>query len=96
MSSIFEQYDKTLKRESVSAGTYSNSRFPSSGIVSVRVKEDTPIFSKRRMNLKLLHDILQIVVSNGHMVVLKDNLVLFRVDIRSPKASNGKSFFIYY
>ncbi|XP_031628679.1 vacuolar protein sorting-associated protein 18 homolog isoform X2 [Contarinia nasturtii] len=79
MTSMFDQYDTAQKREQVPVSQMVNATPTSSGFVSLRTKEETPIFSKRKLPINLPHDILFTRVCNNWLVVLMSHNVLLRL-----------------
>lgn len=63
----------------------------SSGYVSVRIKEETPIFSKQKVNLNLPQDITFLKVCNNWLVLLMSHHVLLRLFLPQPDRQDGKS-----
>lgn len=93
MASMFDQYNKSLKREEqpTNYSTTSNSMMTSSGYVSLRPNKEIPIFSKQKMNLALPKEITHVVVSNGWLLMLMSNQVLFRLNLEQPNLQDGES-----
>ena len=85
---MFDQYNKTLKREEINPNIINNV-LTSSGYVSVRMKEEAPIFSKQKMNLNLPHDITHIVISNNWLTMLMSNHIIFRLNLQQPDRQDG-------
>lgn len=92
MTSIFDQYNSTLKREDPMSGSTVNA-LTSSGYVSVRTKEETPIFSKQKMKINLPHDILFLKVCNNWLVTLMSHQVLLRLYLLQPDRQDGSFTF---
>lgn len=92
MASMFDQYNKSLKREEppTNYSTVNNNMMTSSGYVSLRPNKEIPIFSKQKMNLALPKDITHVVVSNGWLLMLMSNQVLFRLNLEQPNLQDGK------
>lgn len=97
MTSMFEQYNTTLKREEKlsSQVVSSNTLTTSSGYVSVRTKEETPIFSKQKMKINLPHDILFMRICNNWLVTLMSHQVLLRLYFLQPDRQDGESVKAY-
>lgn len=92
MTSMFDQYNTTLKREEVPSKQIVNTAPTSSGYVSVRTKEETPIFTKRKMPINLPNDILFTRVSNNWLVILMSDNVLLRLYLVQSDRQDGKNF----
>lgn len=95
MTSIFDQYNKTLKRDDVQSINTQNSGPPaptSSGYVSVRMKQESPIFSKRKMKLNLPNDIQFLSVQNNWLITLMSHQVLLRLFLLQPDRQDGLYF----
>ena len=88
MTSMFDQYNSTLKREE-DPEKISNNGPTSSGYVSI-IKDEAPIFSKQKMNLMLPHDILHLTVCNNWLVTLMSHQVLLRLYLLQPDRQDGK------
>lgn len=86
---MFDQYNTALKREQVPISQLVNTAPTSSGYVSVRTKEETPIFSKRKMPINLPQDILFTRVCNNWLVVLMSNNVLLRLYLQQTDRQDG-------
>lgn len=93
MTSMFDQYDTTLKREQVPSSQMVNATITSSGYVSVRTTEETPIFSKRKMPINLPQDILFTKVCNNWLVVLMSHNVLLRLYLQQTDRQDGMNTF---
>lgn len=91
MASMFDQYNQTLKRESISAGV-SNYGLPRSGYISIMAKEEAPIFSKKKMSLTVLHNITHLLVANGRIVVFFANKFLLRLTLPKGNERDGLYF----
>lgn len=62
----------------------------SSGYVSVRIKEGSPIFSKQKMKLNLPQEIQHLAVCNNWLVTLMSHNVLLRLFLLQPDRQDGK------
>lgn len=91
MTSMFEQYNSALKREQIPSNQIVNAAPTSSGYVSVRTKEETPIFSKREMPIRFPQDILFTRVSNNWLIVLMSNNLLLRMYLLQSDRQDGKT-----
>lgn len=87
---MFDQYDTALKREPMPSSQMINAAITSSGYVSVRTTEETPIFSKRKMPINLPQDILFTKVCNNWLVVLMSNNVLLRLYLQQTDRQDGE------
>lgn len=95
MTSIFDQYNSTLKREdSTSGASVSNALTTSSGYVSVRIKEETPIFSKQKMKINLPQDVLYLKVCNNWLITLMSHQVLLRLYLLQPDRQDGECSYL--
>lgn len=85
MTSMFDQYNKTLKREEHPPDISSYNEPKNTGYVSVRIRsEEQPIFSKQKMKLNLPHDILFMTVCNNWLVTLMSHQVILRLFLLQP------------
>lgn len=89
---MFDQYDTAQKREQVPVSQRVNTAPTSSGYVSLRTKEETPIFSKRKMPINLPQDILFTRVSNNWLIVLMSHNVLLRLYLLQTDRQDGMLF----
>lgn len=89
MTSMFDQYNTALKREDGPSRQIVSATLPSSGFVSVRTTEETPIFSKRKMPINLPQDILFTRVCNNWLVVLMSHNVLLRLYLQQTDRQDG-------
>lgn len=90
MTSVFDQYNKTLARgETTVPQPFSSNTLPTSGYVSVRTNEETPIFSKQKLKIALPHDILHLRICNNWLVTLMSDKVLLRMYLVSPDRQDG-------
>ncbi|GAB0098552.1 Vacuolar protein sorting-associated protein 18 homolog [Sergentomyia squamirostris] len=78
MTSMFDQYNKTLKRDDSSAKTMTPT---SSGYISVKMSQEAPIFGKLKMNITMPHVINHLVISNGWLMLVMANNVVFRMQL---------------
>lgn len=62
----------------------------SSGYVSLRIKEEPPIFSKQKMKINLPKDILHLTVCNNWLVTLMAHHVLLRMFLLQPDRQDGR------
>lgn len=90
---MFDQYNKTLKREEHPPDITSYNEPKNTGYVSVRIRsEEQPIFSKQKMKLNLPHDILFMTVCNNWLVTLMSHQVILRLFLLQPDRQDGKIF----
>lgn len=88
MASMFDQYNDTLIREGKNQNI-NNGPPPSTGYVSIKIKDDTPIFTKQKMNLNLPYKMTHLCVCNDWFVVLMANYMIFRLNLKQPEKNNG-------
>ncbi|XP_055714077.1 vacuolar protein sorting-associated protein 18 homolog isoform X2 [Phlebotomus papatasi] len=81
MTSMFDQYNKTLKRDESSSKSSAVVTPTSSGYISVRMSQEAPIFSKLKMNISMPHVINHLTVSNGWLMLVMANNVVFRMQL---------------
>lgn len=87
---MFDQYNTALKREENPSNQLLNTAMASSGYVSVRTKQETPIFVKTQLNISLPKDIAFMRVANNWLFVLMANNTLLRLNLVDPTMQNGK------
>lgn len=91
MTSMFDQYNTTVKREMYPANATMNAAMTSSGLVSVRTKAETPMFQKKQLSISFPKDIAFMRVANNWMVVLMSNNTLLRLNLKDSKYQNGRA-----
>lgn len=92
MTSVLEQYNMALTHEGPSASQkFSSNMRPTSGFISVRPKEETPIFAKQKMKIDLPKDIKYLRVCNNYLVALMSHHVLLRMYLPQPDRADGIS-----
>nr|CAB3267628.1 vacuolar protein sorting-associated protein 18 homolog [Phallusia mammillata] len=91
MSSIFEQYEATMSRsqqvQRVSRSSSSTSTNPepvSSGYVSSRLEDDTPIFNKSKINFKPQEPITHLAICNNMLCMVMSGRLLTRINLLHP------------
>uniref|UniRef100_A0A336LYU9 Vacuolar protein sorting-associated protein 18 homolog n=1 Tax=Culicoides sonorensis TaxID=179676 RepID=A0A336LYU9_CULSO len=80
MASIFDQYENTLSKERPL-----NVPEPPQNVVTFRTKEQSPIFSKQKLNLSLKNEITCTCINNNWLIVLMSNQLIFRLNLADPK-----------
>lgn len=86
---MLDQFNKALKRDE--SDTKVGNEVTSSGYVTVRIKEEAPIFVKQKMKLNLPTDVLHLIVCNNWLVTLMSHQVLLRLYLLQPDRQDGKS-----
>lgn len=89
MTSMFDQYNTTLRREENPTNPTMSAAMTSSGLVSVRTKAETPMFQKKQLSISFPKDVQFMRVANNWMVVLMSNNTLLRMNLRDSKCQNG-------
>lgn len=56
----------------------------------MKLEQDTPIFSKTKMNFTPSDKITHAAVSNKNLVVAMANSMLFRMNLQQPDRQEGK------
>ncbi|XP_049869463.1 vacuolar protein sorting-associated protein 18 homolog [Pectinophora gossypiella] len=82
MTSIFDQYEQA-SQVSQRAKPLSEP-MTSSGYITMQVEDNTPMFSKQKMNLTPSDTITHIAVASDYLVLAMANGKLFRMDLRMP------------
>lgn len=90
MTSMFDQYNTSLKRVEEPSKRMVNPTLTGSGYISVRTKEETPIFSQRKLPISLPQDILFDRVCNNWLVVLMSHNVLLRLYLLQTDRQDGE------
>jgi hypothetical protein len=86
MSSFFDQYNSALvnRGEPRSEAPKIPPIPTNSGYLSLKIKEETPIFRKLKMNLNLPASITNLCVGNDWIVILMSNQMIFRLNMKQP------------
>lgn len=92
MDPIYDQYNADQRKEKVPSHQIMNAAPTSSGYVSVRMKEETPIFMKRKMPITFPQDILFTRVCNNWLVVLMSHNVLLRMYLVQSDRQDGRYY----
>nr|XP_039247799.1 vacuolar protein sorting-associated protein 18 homolog [Styela clava] len=90
MASIFNQYEATISHnESTNPFEASNrSRRPepvASGYVNARVADETPIFTKSKINFKPQGPITHLEISNNRLCMIMSGRILLRINLEKPE-----------
>ncbi|CAH0723145.1 unnamed protein product, partial [Brenthis ino] len=82
MTSIFDQYEQASQ---VSQRTVPESeQMTSSGYINMKLDDNSPMFSKRKMNFNPSDLITHVAVSSDFLVLAMANGKLFRLDLKMP------------
>lgn len=87
---MLDQYNTALKRIEEPSKRIVNPTLTGSGYISVRTKEQTPIFSQRKLPINLPQDILYASVCNNWLVVLMKHNVLLRLYLLQTDRQDGE------
>lgn len=82
MTSIFDQYEQAsqVSQRSVPA----SEQMTSSGYINMQLNDNTPMFSKQKMNFNPSDLITHVAVSSDYLVLAMANGKLFRLDLKMP------------
>ncbi|XP_046959364.1 vacuolar protein sorting-associated protein 18 homolog isoform X1 [Vanessa cardui] len=82
MTSIFDQYEQAsqVSQRSVPA----SEQMTSSGYINMQLNDNTPMFSKQKMNFNPSDLITHVAVSSDFLVLAMANGKLFRLDLKMP------------
>lgn len=62
----------------------------------MKLEEDTPIFSKQKLNFNPSDRITHLTVANDYLVLVMANGVLFRIDLTCPDRNEGIFYILIY
>ncbi|CAG4975615.1 unnamed protein product [Colias eurytheme] len=82
MTSIFDQYEQA-SQVSQRPVTVSD-QMTSSGYINMQLEDNTPLFSKQKMNFNPSDLITHVAVSSDYLVLAMANGKLFRLDLKMP------------
>ncbi|XP_047507228.1 vacuolar protein sorting-associated protein 18 homolog isoform X1 [Pieris napi] len=82
MTSIFDQYEQAsqVSQKVVPA----SEQMTSSGYINMQLEDNTPLFSKQRMNFNPSDLITHVAVASDYLVLAMANGKLFRMDLKMP------------
>ncbi|XP_063825153.1 vacuolar protein sorting-associated protein 18 homolog isoform X1 [Ostrinia nubilalis] len=81
MTSIFDQYEQASQ---VSQRSKASEPMTSSGYINMQFDDNTPMFSKQKMNFNPSDLITHVAVSSDYLVLAMANGKLFRLDLKKP------------
>lgn len=88
---MLDQYEQASHLPKSSLSAPKATPLTSSGYVSMKLEEETPIFMKQKMNFNPSDNITHIAVANDYLVLAMANNILFRINLKSPDKHEGIS-----
>uniref|UniRef100_A0A6A7G726 Vacuolar protein sorting-associated protein 18 homolog n=2 Tax=Hirondellea gigas TaxID=1518452 RepID=A0A6A7G726_9CRUS len=87
MASIFDQYEsqQRIQQATQEVTGSSKSSVATALFRNLKLEDDSPIFSKQRINFQPNSDIVQLVVSNNRLVLALMNNILIRINLLQPQ-----------
>ncbi|CAK1547432.1 unnamed protein product [Leptosia nina] len=82
MTSIFDQYEQASHLSQKPAPA--SEQMTSSGYINMQLEDNTPLFSKQRMNFNPSDLITHVAVASDYLVLAMGNGKLFRMDLKVP------------
>ncbi|XP_034830412.1 vacuolar protein sorting-associated protein 18 homolog isoform X2 [Maniola hyperantus] len=82
MTSIFDQYEQASQISQRSVPV--SEQMTSSGYINMQLEDNTPMFSKQKMNFNPSDLITHVAVSSDFLVLAMANGKLFRLDLKMP------------
>jgi vacuolar protein sorting-associated protein 18 len=82
MALNFDQFNNSQQYSS--AREQQETQIVSSGYVQIKNDVESEIFQKKKMNINLPSNILNLTVANDWLVVLMSNQLLFRLNLKQP------------
>lgn len=93
MTSIFDQYEQASQVSRATKRTMPESeQITSSGYINMKLDDNSPMFSKRKMNFNPSDVITHVAVSSDFLVLAMANGKLFRLDLKMPDQHEGKTY----
>lgn len=86
MTSIFDQYEQASQ---VSQRAKPSEPMTSSGYINMQMDDNTPMFSKQKMNFNPSDLITHVAVASDYLVLAMANGKLFRLDLKKPDQHEG-------
>lgn len=87
MTSIFDQYEQASQVSQRAKPTVEP--MTSSGYINMQVEDNTPMFSKQKMNFNPSDCITHVAVASDYLVLAMANGRLFRLDLKMPDHHEG-------
>ncbi|XP_049801385.1 vacuolar protein sorting-associated protein 18 homolog isoform X1 [Schistocerca nitens] len=85
MTSLFDQYEQASQRVRGTTAPIIRPEMSTTGFIHMKLEEETPIFSKHKVNFSPAESITHLAVSNDHVVVAMANYVLLRISVQPPE-----------
>lgn len=86
---MLDQYEQASHLPKTSQSAPKATPLTSSGYVSMKLEEETPIFMKQKMNFNPSDNITHIAVANDNLVLAMANNALFRINLKNPDKHEG-------
>ncbi|KAI5728871.1 hypothetical protein M8J77_022633 [Diaphorina citri] len=84
MTSIFDQYEQAFQKSSVSSASDKPEQVPITGFVNIKLEDETPMFTKQKVNFSPTNQITHLVVGGNTIVLAMANNVLLRINLNAP------------
>uniref|UniRef100_A0A8D9A202 Vacuolar protein sorting-associated protein 18 homolog n=1 Tax=Cacopsylla melanoneura TaxID=428564 RepID=A0A8D9A202_9HEMI len=84
MTSIFDQYEQAFQKSSVPSVADKSPQVPTTGFVNLKLEDETPMFTKQKVNFAPTNTITHLVVGGNTIVLAMANNVLLRINLSAP------------
>ncbi|XP_014476276.1 PREDICTED: vacuolar protein sorting-associated protein 18 homolog isoform X2 [Dinoponera quadriceps] len=84
MTSMFDQYEQASQRSKQVLVPPIRPDISTAGFIQMKLQDDSPIFTKQKVNFLPSDKILHLVVSNNTIVIAMANNILLRIDMKQP------------
>lgn len=93
MTSIFDQHEQASQVSQ--RPKFEADMVTSSGYINMHMEDNTPMFSKQKMNFNPSDLITHVAVASDYLVLAMANGRLFRLDLKKPDQHEGKFLGVY-
>ncbi|XP_032674629.1 vacuolar protein sorting-associated protein 18 homolog isoform X2 [Odontomachus brunneus] len=84
MTSMFDQYEQASQRSKQVLAPPIRPDISTAGFIQMKLQDDSPIFTKQKVNFLPSDKILYLVVSSNTIVIAMANNILLRIDMKQP------------
>nr|CAD7410985.1 unnamed protein product [Timema cristinae] len=84
MTSLLDQYEQASQRYKGTVATAIRPEMSTTGFIHMKLEEETPIFSKQKVNFSPTERITHLAVSSDLLILTMANSMLLRIDLKQP------------
>lgn len=88
MTSILDQYEQASQVSQRAVPV--SDQMTSSGYINMELEDNTPLFSKQKLNFNPSDLITHVAVASDYLVLAMANGKLFRLDLKKPDQHEGE------